>query len=216
DIDSTPNSSSFRRLNRSRSNSMSSFKYRRTDENNYGILKGNGIGTIQEPFIKLKNVFESKEIPTNIGFNIEVKYPMIDEAEDFKLPAYYTELNTFCDKILECVYEYAQPGRKIIFSTFHPETSLMLANKQSCYPVFFLTDCGVTRMADARCNSVQAAIRFAKIAGLSGLVTNSDPIIEAPGLVKVIKNAGLLLFTYGKSNNKTENVQLQERAGVDA
>ncbi|CAG8636760.1 20592_t:CDS:10 [Dentiscutata erythropus] len=206
DIDSTPNSSSFRRLQRSSSmSSLNKIKYRRTDENNQGKMKGNGIGTIQ-----------SREIPTELGFNIEVKYPVINEAEDSKLPAYCTELNTFCDKILKCVYNYAQPGRKIIFSSFHPEICLMLRYKQSSYPVFFLTDCGVSFMADARCNSIQAAIRFAKIAGLSGLVTNSDPIVEAPGLVKVIKNAGLLLFTYGRKNNDPENVKLQTRAGVNA
>ncbi|CAG8482851.1 3018_t:CDS:10 [Gigaspora margarita] len=216
DTDNTPNSSSFKKLKRA--NSMGSIlnkaKSRRIDENNNGKLKGNGIGTIQSPFIKLEDTF--KNIPINIGFNIEVKYPMIDEAEEFELPTFYTELNIFCDKILECVYTHSQPERKIIFSSFHPETCLMLAFKQASYPVFFLTDCGITRMADARCNSVQAAIRFANFAGLSGIVTNCEPIIEAPGLVKVIKNAGLLLFTYGTLNNIVANAQLQKRADVDA
>ncbi|CAG8842376.1 43679_t:CDS:2, partial [Gigaspora margarita] len=64
---------------------------------------------------------------------------------------------------------------------------------------------------DARYNSVQAAIRFANFAGLSGIVTNCEPIIEAPGLVKVIKNAGLLLFNYDALNIIGTNTQFQKK-----
>ncbi|CAG8445539.1 10238_t:CDS:10 [Scutellospora calospora] len=176
-------------------------------------LKSNGIDVTPTPFTTLAEAF--KNVPTNVGFNIEFKYPMIDEAEEFKLPGFYTELNIFCDTILKCIYENAQ-GRNIIFSSFHPEICAIINCKQPTYPVFFLTDCGVTQMADARCNSVQAAIRFAKFIGLSGLVTNCGPIIEAPGLVKVIRGSGLNLFTYGSLNNNVANTQLQKRAGVDA
>ncbi|CAG8571179.1 17736_t:CDS:2 [Racocetra fulgida] len=204
--------------NLKRSNSMSSInkaKYRKIDENNIGKLKGNGAGTIQAPFTTLEETF--KGVPVNIGFNIEVKYPMVVEAEEFNLHPFYTELNSFCDAILKCVYEHAQPERKIMFSSFHPETCLMLSFKQpNCYPVLFLSDCGIYNMADARCNSLQAAIRFAKFAGLSGIVANCDPIIEAPGLTKIVKKSGLLLFTYGRLNNVVANAQLQKRAGVDA
>src|SRR3954468_8804354 len=101
----------------------------------------------------------------HIGFNIEVKYPMVDEAEKDGLQLYHTELNLFVDSILKCVFDHAQT-RSIIFSSFHPDICLMLAFKQPNYPVFFLTDCGKTKMADARCNSLQEAIRFAKFADL--------------------------------------------------
>src|SRR2546430_8525876 len=137
---------------------------------------------------------------------------MVDEAEDDGLPAYHTELNLFVDTILKCVYHHAQQDRNIIFSSFHPDICLMLAFKQPNYPVFFLTDCGESTMADARCNSLQEAIRFAKFAGLLGIVTASAPIIEAPKLVKTIKESGLLLFTYGAMNNDVTNVRLQRDA----
>ncbi|CAG8517848.1 33345_t:CDS:2, partial [Racocetra persica] len=215
DSSSTLSSNSSGKLKRS--NSMSSInkaKYRKIDENNVGKLKGNGAGTIQAPFTILEETF--KGVPVNIGFNIEVKYPMVVEAEEFKLHPFYTELNSFCDAILKCVYEHAQSERKIIFSSFHPEICLMLAFKQPSYPVLFLSDCGIYNMADARCNSLQAAIRFAKFAGLSGIVANCNPIIEAPGLTKIVKKSGLLLFTYGRLNNDVANAQLQKRAGVDA
>ncbi|CAB4400624.1 unnamed protein product [Rhizophagus irregularis] len=182
-------------------------------EKKEGKLKGNSDGTIQAPFATLVETF--KQVPIHIGFNIEVKYPMIDEAEADSLPAYHTELNLFVDTILQCVYDHAQE-RNIIFSSFHPDICLMLAFKQPNYPVFFLTDCGEEKMADARCNSLQVAIRFAKFADLLGIVTKSVPIIEAPILVKTIKETGLLLFTYGSMNNDVTNVRLQRKAGVDA
>jgi glycerophosphodiester phosphodiesterase len=71
-------------------------------------------------------------------------------------------------------------------------------------------------MADVRCNSIQEAIRFAKGADLLGVVTASEPILEAPRLVKIIKQTGLLLFTYGVLNNEVRNAKTQQSYGVDA
>ncbi|ORZ14419.1 Glycerophosphoryl diester phosphodiesterase family-domain-containing protein [Lobosporangium transversale] len=179
-------------------------------------MKGNGLGTIQAPFATLKDTFET--VPTNIGFNIEVKYPMLDEAEDANIPLYAFEINRFVDRILKEVYDHDQthPNRNIIFSSFHPDICLLLNMKQPNYPVFFLTDGGTSVVADRRCNSIQGAVRFATSIDLLGIVTNSAPIIEAPNLVKAIKETGLLVFTYGIDNNDVENAKLQRRHGVDA
>ncbi|CAJ0769389.1 890_t:CDS:10 [Entrophospora sp. SA101] len=148
-------------------------------------FKGNSAGSIQAPFATLAETF--KKVPINIGFNIEVKYPMIDESECENLSPFHTELNFFIDTILHCVYENAQQDHA-----------------------------GYTKMADARCNSIHEAIKFAKFFDLSGIVTLNTPILEAPELVRTIKKTGLLLFTYGKLNNNVENVKLQRKAGVDA
>ncbi|CAI2163526.1 15600_t:CDS:10 [Funneliformis geosporum] len=182
-----------------------------SEQNHKKLKRSNSVGSVtslaySEHMGKLKG---------NSDGSIQVKYPMIDEAEADDLPSYHTELNLFVDTILQCVYDNAQ-DRNIIFSSFHPDICLMLAFKQPNYPVFFLSDCGETTLADARCNSIQAAIRFAKYADLLGIVSNSAPIIEAPKLVATIKEAGLLLFTYGTMNNEVGNVQLQRKAGVDA
>ncbi|KAK3838316.1 MAG: Glycerophosphoryl diester phosphodiesterase family-domain-containing protein [Linnemannia elongata] len=179
-------------------------------------MKGNGLGTIQAPFATLKDTFET--VPSHIGFNIEVKYPMLDEAEDANIPLYSFELNRFVDRILQEVYDHDQthPDRNIIFSSFHPDICLLLNMKQPNYPVFFLTDGGTSVMADRRCNSIQSAVRFATSIDLLGIVTASQPIIEAPNLVKGIKETGLLVFTYGADNNDVENAKLQRRHGVDA
>ncbi|CAO3573204.1 unnamed protein product [Mortierella alpina] len=179
-------------------------------------MKGNGLGTIQAPFATLKDTFET--VPSRIGFNIEVKYPMLDEAEEANIPLYSFEINRFVDRVLQEVYDHDQthPDRNIIFSSFHPDICLLLNMKQPNYPVFFLTDGGTSVMADRRCNSIQGAVRFATSIDLLGIVTASQPIIDAPILIKGIKETGLLVFTYGADNNNIENARLQRRHGVDA
>ncbi|CAO3655036.1 unnamed protein product [Mucor hiemalis] len=178
-----------------------------------GKMKGNGPETIQGPFTTLAETL--KRVPISAGFNIEVKYPMIDEAEQDDLTQ-FQELNIYVDTILECIYDHAQQNRHIIFSSFHPEICLALNLKQPNYPVFFLTDAGTLPMADIRCNSLQGAVRFAKQADLLGIVAASEPILEAPRMVQVIKEMGLLLFTYGILNNEVENAVAQKSYGVDA
>ncbi|KAI8327707.1 Glycerophosphoryl diester phosphodiesterase family-domain-containing protein [Chlamydoabsidia padenii] len=210
----------------SRSHSLSSIKgvptLSRTDDSNrlaltrtnkLGKVKGNGPETIQAPFTTLAETL--KRVPSTAGCNIEVKYPMVDEAEDDELHQ-FQELNIYVDTILECVYNNADEERRIIFSSFHPEICLALNLKQPNYPVFFLTDAGTLPMADVRCNSLQGALRFAKQADLLGIVAASEPVLEAPRMVSVVKETGLLLFTYGVLNNVVENAVAQKTYGVDA
>ncbi|GAA5810534.1 hypothetical protein MFLAVUS_003957 [Mucor flavus] len=207
------------RANRSRSFSSSPNRldmgnpFDQTRTSKSGKMKGNGPETIQGPFTTLAEVL--KTVPNTAGFNIEVKYPMIDEAEQDELTQ-FQELNIYVDTILECVYDHAKQDRHIIFSSFHPEICLALNLKQPNYPVFFLTDAGTMPMADVRCNSLQGAVRFAKQADLLGIVAASEPILEAPRLVQVIKEVGLLLFTYGVLNNEVANAVAQKEYGVDA
>lgn len=213
----TPNG---KRTNRSHSFSSSnpnrldlSDPFEQTRTSKTGKMKGNGPETIQGPFTTLAETLKS--VPKSAGFNIEVKYPMIDEAEQDELTQ-FQELNIYVDTILECVYDNVEEDRHIIFSSFHPEICLALNLKQPNYPVFFLTDAGTLPMADIRCNSLQEAVRFAKQADLLGIVAASEPILEAPRMVQVIKEMGLLLFTYGILNNEVENAIAQKCYGVDA
>ncbi|OAD70711.1 hypothetical protein PHYBLDRAFT_159435 [Phycomyces blakesleeanus NRRL 1555(-)] len=71
-------------------------------------------------------------------------------------------------------------------------------------------------MADVRCQSLQGAVRFAKQGDLLGIVAASEPILEAPLMVNVVKETGLLLFTYGVLNNEVQNAVAQKYYGVDA
>ncbi|KAI7834596.1 Glycerophosphoryl diester phosphodiesterase family-domain-containing protein [Kickxella alabastrina] len=65
----------------------------------------NSENTIQAPFATLKELFES--LPEHVGFDIEVKYPMPDEADEYGVFVNF-EINLFVDRILDVVYSYME------------------------------------------------------------------------------------------------------------
>jgi len=190
------------------------------DAANHGIKDGAAHRIfIEAPFATLKEAFG--RVPSGIGFNIELKYPVADELAELglvDLSGGFQELNFYCDRVLETVFDCISSNRRsVIFSSFHPDVCLILSMKQSIFPVFFLTEAGMTQWPkEPRANSLNQAIRFAKEAGLLGIVSHSGPLMEAPRLIRTIKGQGLLLMTYGSRNNELEAVQLQRRLGVDA
>ncbi|EDN02979.1 conserved hypothetical protein [Histoplasma mississippiense (nom. inval.)] len=177
-------------------------------------FKGNSRGShIQAPFATLEELF--KKLPKDVGFNIEMKYPMLHESEEEEMDTYAVELNSFVDTVLTKVYDLGQ-GRNMIFSSFNPDICLLLSFKQPSIPVMFLTDSGITRVGDVRASSLQEAIRFASRWNLLGVVTAAEPLIIAPRLVRVVKESGLVCVSYGIANNEPKNVKLQVKEGIDA
>ncbi|QLL30884.1 hypothetical protein HG536_0A06990 [Torulaspora globosa] len=177
-------------------------------------FKGNARGhSIAAPFVTLEELF--KKIPANVGFNIECKYPMVDEAEQEDIGQIAVEMNHWVDTVLQVVYDNAN-GRDIMFSSFHPDICVMLSLKQPSIPILFLTQGGTYKMADVRASSLQNAIRFARSWNLLGIVSDANPIIEAPRLVQVVKSSGLVFVTYGVENNDPANANIEMDAGVDA
>lgn len=177
-------------------------------------FKGNSRGhSIAAPFVTLKELF--KKIPANVGFNIECKYPMLDEAEHEDIGQIAVEMNHWVDTVLQVVYDNANE-RDIMFSSFHPDICVMLSLKQPSIPILFLTQGGTSKMADVRASSLQNAIRFARSWNLLGIVSDAKPIIEAPRLAQVIKSSGLVCVTYGVENNEPANANIEMDAGVDA
>ncbi|KAK9325496.1 GDPD-domain-containing protein [Lipomyces orientalis] len=177
-------------------------------------FKGNSRGlSIQAPFTTLEEVF--KTLPKNVGFNIECKYPMLDESQAEDMDDLAIELNQWVDSVLQVVYDHAD-GRDIIFSSFHPDVCVMLSLKQPSIPVLFLTESGTEPMADVRASSLQEAIRFASKWNLLGLVSACEPLILAPRLIRAVKESGLVCFTYGTMNNVPAYCKLQMNYGVDA
>lgn len=177
-------------------------------------FKGNSRGNhIQEPFATLKDMF--KKLPETVGFNIEMKYPMLHESEEEEMDTYAVELNSFVDTVLTTVYDMGQ-GRNMIFSSFNPDICLLLSFKQPSIPVLFLTDSGVQPVGDIRASSLQEAIRFASRWNLLGVVSAAEPLVISPRLVKVVKESGLVCVSYGIINNDPEKVQLQVKEGIDA
>jgi glycerophosphodiester phosphodiesterase len=167
--------------------------------------------SIVDSFTTLAEAFQL--VAETTGFNIEIKYPLEEEMEEDAL--HFVDRNTYVDKILEVVFEHAGE-RPLVFSSFDPHVCLMVAMKQPTYPVLFLTEAGEIRFGDPRCNSVREAIRFAVRGELQGIVCNSSPLVEAPELIRTVKNSGLLLCTYGAANNDRDKVLLQKQWGVDS
>ncbi|KAG0639665.1 glycerophosphodiesterase GDE1 [Tuber brumale] len=177
-------------------------------------FKGNSRGTsISAPFATLESAF--KDIPVGTGFNIELKYPMLQESEDQDMDTLGIEMNSWVDCVLKVVYDHAN-GRDLIFSSFNPDICLLLSLKQPSIPILFLTEAGTQPMADIRASSLQEAIRFASRWNLLGIVSAVEPLVLCPRLIKVVKESGLVCVTYGVMNNLPANVKLQTEQGVDA
>lgn len=177
-------------------------------------FKGNTRGNhIQAPFATLEELFE--KLPTSVGFNIELKYPMLFESEAEEMDTYAVELNSFVDTILKQVYDLGQ-GRNMLFSSFNPDVCLLLSFKQPSIPVLFLSDSGASPAGDIRASSLQEAVRFASRWNLLGVVSQAEPLILCPRLVRVVKESGLVCVTYGALNNDPENVKRQVNQGIDA
>ncbi|GKZ30627.1 glycerophosphocholine phosphodiesterase [Aspergillus brasiliensis] len=177
-------------------------------------FKGNSRGNhIQAPFATLAELFQ--KLPKSVGFNIELKYPMLHESEEEEMDTYAVELNSFVDTVLTKVYDMGQ-GRNMIFSSFNPDICLLLSFKQPSIPVLFLTDSGASPVGDIRASSLQEAIRFASRWNLLGVVSQAEALVLCPRLVRVVKESGLVCVSYGAINNDPESVKLQVAEGIDA
>ncbi|KAF5859617.1 Glycerophosphocholine phosphodiesterase [Aspergillus alliaceus] len=177
-------------------------------------FKGNTRGNhIQAPFATLEELFQ--KLPKSVGFNIELKYPMLHESEEEEMDTYAVELNSFVDTVLTKTYELGQ-GRNMIFSSFNPDICLLLSFKQPSIPVLFLTDSGASPVGDIRASSLQEAVRFASRWNLLGVVSQAEPLVLCPRLVRVVKESGLVCVSYGTLNNEPANVKLQVAEGIDA
>ncbi|OJJ50907.1 hypothetical protein ASPZODRAFT_284508 [Penicilliopsis zonata CBS 506.65] len=177
-------------------------------------FKGNSRGNhIQAPFATLEELFQ--KLPKSVGFNIEMKYPMLHESEEEEMDTYAVELNSFVDTVLKMVYTLGS-DRNMIFSSFNPDICLLLAFKQPSIPVLFLTDSGASPVGDIRASSLQEAIRFASRWNLLGIVSQAEPLVLCPRLVRVVKESGLVCVSYGAMNNEPSNVKLQVAEGIDA
>ena len=169
-------------------------------------FKANSRGNfIQAPFTTLEEMFV--KLPEHIGFNIEMKYPMLHESEEQEMDAYAVELNSFVDEVLTKVYDLGKK-RNVIFSSFNPDICLLLSFKQPSIPILFLTDAGTSPVGDIRASSLQEAIRFASRWNLLGVVSAAEPLVIAPRLVKVVKESGLVCVSYGTLNNDPQNVKV--------
>lgn len=123
------------------------------------------------------------------------------------MDTYAVELNSFVDTVLTKVYDLGT-GRDVLFSSFNPDICLLLSFKQPSIPVLFLTDAGASPVGDIRASSLQEAVRFASRWNLLGIVTQAEPLVLCPRLVRIVKESGLVCVSYGVLNNDGVNVDV--------
>lgn len=132
---------------------------------------------------------------------------MLHESEEEEMDTYAVELNSFVDTILTMVYDLGGT-RDMLFSSFNPDVCLLLSFKQPSIPVLFLTDAGASPVGDIRASSLQEAVRFASRWNLLGIVTQAEPLVLCPRLVRIVKESGLVCVSYGAMNNNSEHVEV--------
>ena len=181
-------------------------RMRYTESAMNGDHKGNLRGdSIQGVFPKFEQLFT--DLPESIAFNVEMKYPMLWEAEDRNMDIYAPEINTYIDIVLKTIYRLGGK-RSITFSSFSPEVCILLSLKQKHYPILFLSKAGSIPVGDIRCSGLQQSIRFARRWNLAGIVILSDPLVMCPRLVGYVKSAGLKVCSYGPLNNEPGNAKV--------
>ncbi|KAL6900448.1 Glycerophosphoryl diester phosphodiesterase family domain-containing protein [Trichoderma evansii] len=156
------------------------------------------------------------DLPEDIGFNIEMKYPRLHEAVDAGVAPVTIDINTFVDVALEKIQRLAG-NRPIILSSFTPEVCILLSVKQKTYPVMFITNAGKVPMADKelRVASLQVGVQFARLWNLAGVVFACEALLYCPRLVQFVKRSGLVCASYGLLNNEPILARKQADAGVD-
>ncbi|KVI09198.1 Glycerophosphoryl diester phosphodiesterase [Cynara cardunculus var. scolymus] len=154
--------------------------------------------TLQEAFQKVNPC---------IGFNIELKF-------DDNVVYEQDHLIHVLQVIMKVVSENAK-DRPIIFSSFQPDAALLMKKLQHRYPVYFLTNGGNEVYDDVRRNSLEEAKKLALEGRLDGIVSEVKAIFRNPSVVREIKGSNLSLLTYGKLNNFSETVHVQQLMGVD-
>lgn len=128
------------------------------------------------------------------------------------------DLNLYLDIIIKVVLEHGG-NRKIVFSCFNPDICMMIRLKQNKYPVVFLTQ-GVTvkypTYHDPRCQTIPMAMRHALSADILGINVHTEDILRDPSQVKLVKDAGLIIFCWGDDNNDKETINHLKKLGLHA
>eukprot|EP00250_Pteridium_aquilinum_P012365 c20682_g1_i1 orf=494-1498(-) len=161
--------------------------------------------SINDSLCTLEEAFA--QVSPLVGFNIELKFADVEHTSNY-------ELKRTIDAVLKVVKE-SSLGRRVFFSSFHPDAILLLRQEQTLYPALFLTNGEPGKYPDLRRNSLMAAIEVCLTGNLQGIVSEVKAILEHPEAVHKIKAAGLTLVTYGDLNNVAEVFHRQESLGVD-
>lgn len=135
------------------------------------------------------------KIPTCIGLNLEIKF--LEEN-----PTNRAERDRMHEALINTLLEHAE-DRRIVLSSFDPDSAIELRAYQLPYPVFMLTERG--DHPDPRRNSLAAALMVAIGAGLDGVACEVAQLLdearEIGKYMAVAKRAGLKIVTFGSSTD---------------
>lgn len=166
-----------------------------------------------QPFPTLHQALDS--VDPHVGFNIEIKWTMQLKDGTYELNHPF-DLNMYLDTILKVVLHSAG-SRKIVFSCFHPDICTMLRLKQNKYPVIFLTQ-GVTKKypayRDPRTQTMSMALNYAISAGILGINAHTEDILRDTTQVKMVMDAGLIIFCWGDDNNSPATIKHLKQLGI--
>ncbi|ESO83899.1 hypothetical protein LOTGIDRAFT_132728 [Lottia gigantea] len=166
-----------------------------------------------QPFPTLQQCF--KGVDESLGFNIEIKYPLQDVEGVWEMTG-FMDHNTYIDILLKDVFKGAG-SRRIIFSSFDPDSCILLQRKQNKYPVLFLSNGPTQRYKpymDIRAQGYDNAMYFALSEGFLGVDLQSEGLLQDLSIIKRVKDSGLILFVWGEDNNDKETIGLLKRHGV--
>uniref|UniRef100_A0A5K4EU67 Glycerophosphocholine phosphodiesterase n=1 Tax=Schistosoma mansoni TaxID=6183 RepID=A0A5K4EU67_SCHMA len=162
-----------------------------------------------QPFPLLHSCFE--EIDPDLGFVIEVKYPMELKDGSSEMDHFF-EYNFYVDTILREILTHAGK-RRILLSCFDPNVCVMLQLKQQIYPVFQL---GISpEYADTRHADFQSLFWSALSHQLLGVCLESDRLLKVPGIIELAHSHKLVVLAWGEAVNIPEKRILLAQSGVD-
>ncbi|GBB88938.1 hypothetical protein RclHR1_15560002 [Rhizophagus clarus] len=160
--------------------------------------------------------------------------PDIDSYVDTILQTVYDYAQSHTTNDGSEILNHKSNNRSVMFSSFNPAICTALNWKQPNYAVFFNSYCGFDNEEiirgkkrkgredngtyedvekDKRCTSIKEAVKFAKSNNLLGVIFDATLLVKVPSLIMNVKQAGLVLTTFGTTNN--DNI-LQDKYKVDA
>ncbi|GFO17751.1 glycerophosphocholine phosphodiesterase gpcpd1 [Plakobranchus ocellatus] len=167
-----------------------------------------------DPFPTLEEVLKS--VDESLGFNVEIKYPqeLIDDTWEMEN---FVDPNENLDQILRTVFAHAG-SRKIVFSSFDPDTCILLKLKQNKYPVMFLHQ-GQTniyvRYKDHRASAFGWGINFALSEHLLGLALHTEVLLRDLSLLERCFSHKMVVFVWGDDNNDPHIIRQMRNLKVD-
>ncbi|KAG6919274.1 hypothetical protein DXG01_007406 [Tephrocybe rancida] len=138
-----------------------------------------------------------KLLPIGVDICLELAYPSRSTRRRCSL-GHLLDLNDFVDSVLRNIYhasaalDATHARRKIAFTSFSPDNSTLLPSP---------TALGAEEEDDPRLSSIGAAVEFARINNLLGVLVDADLLVQVPSLVHGIRNAGLIVGAHGESGD---------------